>query len=109
MKQTEYIVVFITTGNIKEAEKISDKLIKDKLAACANMIPKMKSVFSWKGKIEEANEQLLIVKTKLLLFRRLVKAVKKLHSYEVPEIIALPIIEGNEAYLNWIKGTVKKY
>ena len=109
MKQPEYIVVYITTGNIKEAEKISDKLIKDKLAACANMIPKVKSVFSWKGKIEEANEQLLIVKTKLLLFRRLVKAVKKLHSYEVPEIIALPIIEGNEAYFNWIKGAVKRH
>ena len=109
MKQPEYIVVYITTGNIKEAEKISDKLIKDKLAACTNMIPKVKSVFSWKGKIEEADEQLLIVKTKRSLFRSLVKAVKKLHSYEVPEIIALPIIDGNEAYLNWIKGTVKKY
>lgn len=98
-----YIVVLITTKNVKEANKIATKLLKDKLIACANIIKGVKSVFWWQRKIDKADEVLLILKAKKSCFKRIVKTVKAAHSYDVPEVIALPIIDGNEDYLKWIK------
>ena len=97
------IVIFITTPTKKEAKRIAEKLLKDKKVACVNIVGGIKSHFWWKGKISFANEILLIAKTESKFFNDIVKLVKKIHSYEIPEIIALPIINGNKDYLGWIK------
>jgi periplasmic divalent cation tolerance protein len=100
---TDYIVVFVTAGSEKEGEKIAHTLLKEKLAACVNIVPLLKSVFRWKGKINTEEEVLLMIKTKDRLFAKLKKRVIELHSYEVPEIIALGILAGHEKYLDWLK------
>lgn len=99
---TKYIVIFITASSYEEAHKISESLVSQKKAACVNIVPKVNSIFTWKNKLEDSEESLLIVKTRAKLFQDVVTLVKWLHSYEVPEIIALPIIEGNTDYLEWI-------
>jgi periplasmic divalent cation tolerance protein len=100
---TDYVMVFITVKSEKEGEKITSALLKEKLAACVNMIGGMKSFFRWKGQITFEDEILLIAKTKDVLFENLKKRVLELHSYEVPEIIAISILAGSEKYLDWIK------
>jgi periplasmic divalent cation tolerance protein len=100
---TDYIMVFITVKSEKEGEKIASTLLKEKLAACVNMIGGVKSFFRWKGQITSEDEILLIAKTKNVLFENLKKRVLELHSYEVPEIIATSILAGSEKYLDWIK------
>ncbi len=103
-----YIVVFVTTKDEYEANAIAQKLLADHLVACVNIIPKIKSIFSWQGKVDQAEESLLILKSQQKFFSDLVKAVKAVHSYDCPEIIALPIIEGSEDYLKWIKTETEK-
>ena len=102
-----YIVVFITTSNKKEARNIARELIKNKLAACVNIIDKIESIFWWQGKLDSAREVLLVVKTKKSEFNKVSKAVKAIHSYQVPEIIALPIAAGNKPYLDWINESLR--
>ena len=102
-----YTIVFITASKSKEAEKIAKSLLESKLAACINIIPKVKSYFWWEGKIDRADELLLIVKTRKPLLDKLIKKVKSLHSYTVPEIVAFPIICGNKDYLKWINDSTK--
>jgi len=97
------IVVFITASDEDEAAKIAKALIESRLAGCANIIKDIRSIYSWQGKIEDEKEVLVVVKTQKILFDSLMKKVKELHSYTVPEIIALPIIEGSEDYLKWLK------
>jgi periplasmic divalent cation tolerance protein len=103
MAKPGYLVVFITTSSYEEARKIADKLVDRKKAACVNIVPGVNSLFRWKGKIEEAEESLMVVKTRAELFPDVVSLVKSVHSYKVPEIIALPIVEGNPDYLEWLK------
>lgn len=103
----QYIVTFITASNMKEADKIADALVKKRLAACVNIINNVRSVFHWKGRIESSGEVLLIAKSAGRNFNKIVKEVKRLHSYECPEVIALPISAGNEDYLKWIKKETK--
>lgn len=98
-----YIVVLITCPGIEECERIAGALLKERLAACANVVPVLTSFFWWTGKIRRADESLLIVKTKKSSLRQLVRMVKKLHQYENPEIIALPIIGGSKEYMKWIE------
>jgi periplasmic divalent cation tolerance protein len=100
---TDYILVFITASSEKEGEKIASSLVKERLAACVNLIGRMESNFRWKGQICSEREVLLIVKTKDRLFEKLKKRVVELHSYEVPEILALPILAGFEKYLSWVE------
>ncbi|OGC77750.1 MAG: cytochrome C biogenesis protein CcdA [candidate division Zixibacteria bacterium RBG_16_50_21] len=100
---TQFCLVLVTCSNSAEAKKISRALVKERLAACVNIIPRMDSIFYWKNKISEERETLLIVKTRISLFSKLSKSVKGLHSYQVPEIIALPIISGEKNYLNWME------
>ena len=102
-----YIVILITTKDAKQAQKIADGLLKDKLVACANIIGGVRSLFWWAGKIDSAKEVLLILKTKKTLFNKAAAKVKLLHSYQTPEIIALPIVAGSEDYLKWISVSVK--
>ncbi len=106
-KMVEYVVVLVTCANRKEEEKISQALVEKKLAACVNLVPKVSSRYWWKSKVETANEVLLIIKTEKSLVNKLITTVKKLHSYTVPEIIALPILAGNKDYLNWITDSLK--
>lgn len=100
---TDYIVVFVTAASDKEGEKIAQALLKERLAACVNIVAGVKSVFRWKGEISTEEEVLLIMKTKDRLFEKLKKRVVELHSYEVPEIIASPILAGFEKYLSWLE------
>ena len=102
-----HIVIFITAKDTKEAEKISQALVSKKLIACANIVRDIHSFFWWKGKVERAKEVLLILKTKRSLFKKIEKTVKSLHSYDVPEIIALPIIEGSKNYLRWMNASLR--
>lgn len=90
----------------KEAEKIANRLVRLKLSACVNIVSGIHSTYWWQGKIENSSEILLIIKTKRILTRKLIACVKKVHSYTVPEIIALPIAQGNKDYLNWIDESV---
>jgi periplasmic divalent cation tolerance protein len=100
------IVIFITTADKNEAKKIARALVKDRLAACVNIVDAIESVFCWQGKIEKAKEAFLVVKTKKGLLPRIIKLVKSLHSYQVPEIIALPVIAGEKRYLDWLSQSV---
>jgi len=103
----EHVVVFITAPSMEEGKKIARKVVEEKLAACANIVPALHSIYWWQGKIETADEVMLIVKTKSSMVTRLVDRVKKLHSYTVPEIVALPIMDGNRDYLKWIDDSLK--
>lgn len=100
---TDYVLVLITASSEKEGEKIAHALVKERLAACVNMLGGMQSTFRWKGEISSERETLLLAKTKDELFERLKKRVLELHSYEVPEIVALPILAGYEKYLGWLE------
>lgn len=102
-----HVVIFITAANKKEAQMIAFALIKEKLAACVNIIENLHSIFWWQGKVDSAKEALLIVKSRKALMNKLIKKVKSLHSYEVPEIIALPIISGDKKYLKWINESTR--
>jgi len=99
----ESIVVFITASNEDEAANIARALVEGRLAACVNIVRNIRSIYSWQGKVEDESEILMIVKTQKNLFNSLSKKVRELHSYTVPEIIAVPIVEGSEDYLKWLK------
>ena len=100
--QNVYVIVVVTTASKQEAEKIAQRLLKERLIACANIIGPVSSLFHWSGKTEKAEEYLIFVKSRKDLFEKLAETVKALHSYEVPEIIALPIVEGSKEYLDWL-------
>ena len=101
-----YILVMITTSSREEAEKIAKALLEKKLIACANIFGPASSRFWWQGKIDEAEEYVVFMKTEEALFEEVAKHVKRLHSYEIPEIIALPIIKGFKPYLEWISNSL---
>ena len=106
MEEPTYIVVLITVPGSQEAQQLSKLLLEQKKAACVNIISGVNSRFWWQGQLDSAEENLLIVKTKASLLPELISLVKGAHSYEVPEIIALPVIGGNQDYLEWIEGSV---
>jgi periplasmic divalent cation tolerance protein len=103
-----FIVVLITAKDKKEATKIANGLLETKLIACANIIDGVQSLFRWQGRIDSSKEVLLVLKTKKTLFKKVMIKVKSLHSYQTPEIIALPVVEGSEDYLDWISSSVSK-
>jgi len=102
-----YIVIFMTCANKKEADTIAGELVKSKLAACVNIVGNIKSVFRWQAKLDKTNEVLLIIKSKKSKFDKIAKFVKSIHSYEVPEIISLPITAGNKDYLEWLDANIR--
>ncbi|MFC1998231.1 divalent-cation tolerance protein CutA [Chloroflexota bacterium] len=104
MKEPTEIVIIITTADEQEAQAISKLLLEKRLIACANIVSKVSSMFWWQGVLESEDECMLILKTKTSLLDEVVEMVKSAHSYDVPEVIALPIIGGNEDYLKWISG-----
>ena len=100
---SESLVVFVTSGSEEEALKIAHALVEERLAACVNLVSPIRSIYRWEGKICDEKEWLLVIKTHMARFDDLEKRVKALHSYSVPEIIALPIITGSSSYLNWLE------
>ena len=104
---TEYIVVLVTVSNEAEAQKIASLLLEQRKAACVNIIPAVSSLFRWGEKIDKDKESLLIIKSTVAMFPDITDLVKINHSYEVAEIIALPVLGGNPEYLNWIHNEVK--
>jgi periplasmic divalent cation tolerance protein len=105
---TDKIVVLVTCGSAKEARRIARAVVEQRMAACTNIVTTpVHSIYRWKGKVESAEEFLLVIKTTQGRFAELKAAVKRLHSYDVPEIIALPIAAGGTNYLNWISESVK--
>lgn len=102
-----YIIVLVTTASKAEAEKISEALLKEKIIACANIINPVSSFFNWQSKVDKCEECLVIMKSREDLFEELVERIKGLHSYEVPEVLALPIVDGSQAYLEWLGSVLK--
>ena len=99
----KYVQIITTTDKIKIADKITNSLLKKKLASCVQRLP-IQSTYRWKGKIENSKEFLLLIKTKKSLYKKVEKEIKANHDYEVPEILEIPITNGNKAYLNWLNS-----
>jgi periplasmic divalent cation tolerance protein len=99
---TDKIVILSTCSDEEEAERIARALVDARLAACVNVLPKMRSFYRWKGEVEDATECLLVIKSSRPLFGELRSALEKAHSYEVPEVVALPVVDGAPNYLNWL-------
>ncbi len=97
-----HIIVYVTASSKTEAQKIAVAILEARLAACVNIIDGISSLFWWQAKIDSAQEALLVIKTRKALFPKLAEKIKSLHSYDVPEIIAVPIVEGDKKYLHWI-------
>ncbi|MCS7171511.1 MAG: divalent-cation tolerance protein CutA [Aquificaceae bacterium] len=100
-----YYVVLITVP-VEKAKELAEHIINNKLGACVNMVPEVDSLYWWKGNVERDKESLLVVKTSARKFKDLLEGVKSVHPYTVPEIIALPIVAGNENYINWIDDSL---
>jgi periplasmic divalent cation tolerance protein len=100
---TDSMTVFVTCGSEEEALKIARALVEERIAACANLVSPIRSIYRWEGKVCDEKEWLLILKTQRGKYQKLEERVKALHSYSVPEIIALPITEGSPSYLRWIE------
>jgi periplasmic divalent cation tolerance protein len=103
---TDKIVVLTTCDSAEEAERLARHLVEHRVAACVNIVAGARSVYRWKDKIEDAAEFLLVIKSRRDAFPRLRAAIAQLHSYEIPEVIALPVVDGSEAYLNWLDREV---
>ena len=105
---TDKIVVFVMVGNPNDAAVLAKSLVEKRLAACVNLVPGATSWYWWDGKVAEDQEVLLIVKTSRHKFASLEKEVVRLHSYAVPEVVAIQIVEGSKNYLNWIEESLKE-
>ena len=104
----EYQIVLCTAGSGEQAEAIARALVERRLAACVNVIGGICSFFRWKGKIECEDEKLLVIKSAERLFGELKAAIREIHTYEVPEILAIPIQDGDQPYLDWLGESLKK-
>ena len=104
---TDKIIVLTTCENSQDAQTIAETLVEKRLAACVNILPGLKSIYRWQGKVENAVELLLLIKTRRGLFEQLSAELVRIHPYEVPEVIALPLIDGAPAYLGWLEKELK--
>lgn len=108
MASPKYVIVFITAGSMDEAKRIARALVDQRLAACCNIVNPIISIYRWSGKVNEDPEVFIIAKTRKSLFKALVRRVTELHSYDVPEVICLPLIEGSAPYLKWLGESTRK-
>jgi periplasmic divalent cation tolerance protein len=104
---SEFLQITTTTDSKELAMQIAEKLVGKKIAACVQVSGPITSIYEWKGKIENAEEWYCVIKTRKNLYQKVEEAIKALHPYEVPEIIALPILEGNKDYLDWVTQVVR--
>ena len=104
---TNKIVVLSTCSNEADAGRVARALVESRLAACASVVPGIRSYYRWKGELETSDEALLVIKTSRELFGALKAELEKIHPYDVPEILALPVVEGAENYLNWIDANLR--
>ena len=102
------IVVYVTAASQENAAELARVLVEERLAACGNVIGSVRSIYRWQGKVEDENEALLVLKTRAGLFEALKARILQLHSYEVPEVIAVPVVAGHKPYLDWIDDNTKK-
>jgi len=105
-----YVIVMMTASSKEEAARIVRALLEEKLIACANILDSVTSFFWWQNKIDQENEALVLMKSKQSLFKKISKRVKELHSYDVPEVLAVPVVDGSSDYLGWLEeslGSVK--
>jgi len=107
MAKEQAVVIFVTTPSQAEARKIGRALVEEKLVACANIIPPIRSIYRWQGKICDEPEVLMVLKTRSGNIQKIIRRVQSLHSYSVPEIIALPILAGSKEYLRWIREVTR--
>lgn len=105
MATNNYIIVLTNCNSSETASSIAETLVSNKLAACVNIVNSIESVYQWQGKIEHDKEILLIIKTRQTLFSQVEQAIQELHNYELPEVIAVPIVSGAKNYLNWIQSS----
>lgn len=101
-----HIIVLVTVPENADCNKLASTLVREELAACVNILPLENSIFFWEGKVQSEREKLLMIKTKIEKFNKLVTRIKELHPYTVPEIIGVPIIVGNREYLKWVEDVV---
>jgi periplasmic divalent cation tolerance protein len=103
---TDVFVVLVTAPDADQAAQLGRALVEQKLVACANVVPAVRSIYRWEGRIEDSTEALLVLKTPRFRMKELVDRVTELHPYDVPEVIALPVEEGHARYLDWVVGSV---
>ena len=103
MSARQYRIVLVTCGSIAEARRIGRNVVEKRLAACANLVPGVESIYRWKGKVERAREVLVIIKTNANRLPELEREVNRTHSYNVPEFLVLPIVAGSRNYLAWLQ------
>jgi periplasmic divalent cation tolerance protein len=105
---TDKVVILVTSPNRRECRKIARHLVKARLAACVNITQPIESIYRWQGKVEDEKELLLVIKSTRDLFPEIRRAILTLHTYKVPEVICLPIVDGSQAYLDWLGESVKQ-
>ena len=105
---TDCIVVLVTVGSREEGERIAEALVSEQQAACVNLVGPIRSIYRWENAVQRDEELLLIIKTRAALFAEVAARVRALHSYQTPEVIALPITAGAEAYLDWLRGVTER-
>jgi periplasmic divalent cation tolerance protein len=105
---TDKIVVLNTCSSKEEAERLARLLVDGRLAACVSIVPGVRSVYRWQGKVESAEECLLLIKSSRPLFEQLRDALQKAHTYEVPEVLALPVVAGAAPYLDWLQSNLQE-
>ena len=104
---TDCVVAMVTVGNLEEAHSLARAIVGGHLAACVNIIPEVRSIYRWQGQVEEDVEAKLIIKTTARCAAALVEEVRRLHSYDVCEVTIIPIIDGNEPYLEWVRANTR--
>lgn len=103
----DLVVATTTTNSVKEARELAGLLVKEKLAACVQIVPKIESVYEWEGRIHDDQEYMLVIKTREKRIDDIKKVMEKQHSYEVPEFLVLPVVDGLEDYLKWMEANTK--
>lgn len=108
MKNAEHLMVYVTCASPEQAQRMADTLVGERLAACANILPGMRAVYRWRGAVERDEETVLLLKTTAVRLERLVERAVELHSYEVPCVVALPLVGGHADYLEWIENATEE-